>query len=461
MNFMTKYYRNAKYKHRLPFLCICSSLRCFVFITSFFTAFWLLNSCEEPPTIIGSDILPGGDYISISSSDTFRITSYTNYVSEVRTETIKTPYIGVYSDPYFGTTTSGFVTQLRLSEKWDTAATNISLAVDSVQLFLRIISGYGSNDNSRHYLRISEISDMLYNNTAYYSNTLVDTTGFGVSAVIPPLRSDTINHIAINLPNSFGEYMVRDTSKLFYTTDTTETDFRNYFKGIYITIPTASATDPFLLGFDFTYAADYGYRNYIAVYMHDKEAPDISYNYYFVLDSRRENARFTKIEHDFSANIKNVIDHQVVDSLSYVQGLYGAYTTISIPGLETIKNDPARIRSAINKARLIAPMHLAYTDSTVAQSLLMRYVNADGEKEIVPDYFVDDYNEYFSGVFNTEKHVYNFNLSSFVQNYFNDKENKLKPELEIFLPANSAVSTILKANDSKTPLKFELTLTDY
>ena len=457
MNFMTKYYRNAKHKHRL----ICSSLRCFVFITFFFTGLWLFNSCEEPPTIIGSDILPGGDYISIFSVDTFRITSYTNYVSEISTEAIKTPYIGVYSDPYFGTTTSGFVTQLRLFEKWDTVVANRSLAVDSVKLFLRITSSYGSNDDYRHHLRISEISDMLYNNTKYYSNKSVDTTGFGVSAIIPPLRSDTINNIVITLPNSFGEYMIRDTSVLFYTIDTTETDFRNYFKGIYITIPTASATDPFLLGFDFTYNVNSDYSNYINVYMHDKDSVDLTYNYFFLIDSRRENARFTKIEHDFNANIKNIIDEQIIDSLSYVQGLYGAYTTISIPGLESIKNAPNRTRSAVNKARLTVPIHLAYTDSTVAQSLFMRYVNADGEKEIVPDYYVDDYRKYFSGVFDTVNYVYNFNLSSFVQNYFNDTQNKLKPELEIFLPTNSAANTILKANDSKTPLKLELTLTNY
>jgi len=84
----------------------------------------------------------------------------------------------------------------------------------------------------------------------------------------------------------------------------------------------------------------------------------------------------------------------------------------------------------------------------------------------VPDFSVGvdqytPYSPYYGGVLDTAKNVYRFNLSNFVQKYFNDTKNELKPELEIFLPANSAANTILKANNSKTPLKFELTLTDY
>jgi hypothetical protein len=343
------------------------------------------------------------------------------------------------------------------------------MVIDSVKLFLRIKSNYGSNDDFRHYLRISEISDMLYNNTEYYSDTHVNTTGFGVSAIIPELRNDTINSMEINLPISFGEYLIRDTSMLFYTTDTTKPDFRNYFKGIHITIPSASAADPFLLGFNLAYAAGSDgydvYTNYIEIYMHERDSIHYTYKYKFLLDSKNENARFTTIKHDFNTDIKNIVNNQIIDSLSYVQGLYGVYTTISIPELESIKKDPNRIRSAVNKAHLTVPVHLdniTYTDSTVAPRLMMRYVNALGVKDTVPDYFVDDYGgAYFGGRLDTAKHEYNFNLSRFVQSYLNDKEDKLKPEVEIFLPANTVLNTILKANNSKTRPKFELTLTNY
>ena len=457
MNFMTRYYYKS-------------------FLALLFAGLWLLNSCEEPPTMIGSGLLPIGDHIPVFSTDTFEVRSYTNYIDKINTEAFKTPYIGTYNDPYFGTTTSGFVTQLRLEERWYGASwgDTVNLEVDSVKLFLRITSNYGSNDNFK-YLRISEISDTLYNNTTYNSDTPVNTTGFGVSAIIPPLRGDTINNIEITLPPSFGKELIfRDTSMLFYATDPTEEDFRDHFKGIYITIPSASASDQFLLGFDFNYGADqdaYDYRNYIVIYLHDSNNKSYTDQFRFLLDPKHENAHFTKIEHDFSSalpkySIENVIKGQVIDTLSYVQGLYGAYTKISIPGLETIKNDPNRVRSAVNKARLIIPAYLdgvTYIDTTVTQSLLMRYVNASGEREIVPDYYVgsESYGNYFSGVYDAEKREYQFNLSYFVQDYLNDTQNELKPELEIFIPANNVSNAILKANDSKTPPKFELTLTKY
>jgi len=450
---MTKYYRSAKH-------LICLSLKQFVFIAFFFTGLWLFCSCEEPPTMIGGEILPPGDYISIFSTDTFKITSYTNYDSRIRTETIKTPFIGVYHDDDFGTTTSGFVSQLRLEAPW--WEDEDSWEVDSVKLVLRVMSNLGENDKFRHYLRISEISDVLYNNKEYYSNTQVDTTGFGVSAYIPQLRSDTINNIEITLPTSFGKRLIEDQSQLFYDADTNNPDFRNYFKGIYITMPSASAANPFLLGFDFTYdSQNHIYSNYIVVFMTDTtKYPD---PYRFLLDSRRENARFTKIEHNFSANINDIINKPEINSLSYVQGLYGVYTTISIPGLEAIKNDPKRTRSAVNKAQLIVPVDLINYADTIAPRLLMRYVNDKDEKEMVPDYSVvsESGSSYFGGFFDEEKQEYRFNIASFVQNYLKDTQNKLKPEVEIFLPANNAANVILKANDSKTPLKFELTLTNY
>ena len=473
MNFMTKYYRSPEH--------VCYALRQFVFTMCFFAGLWLLSSCEKPPTVIGGDILPHSDYISITSTDTFKITSYTDYVSEIRTDALRTPYIGVYSDPYFGTTTSGFVTQLRLEREWEEAVWTI----DSVRLVLRVKSNYRQNDDFK-YLRISEISNRLDDEAAYYSNTHVDTTGYGVSPLIPQL-SDTINTVRIDLPPSFGEYLIRKQNMLFYTTKADEEDFRDYFKGIYLTIPSATAADPFLLEFDFTYFGDlynygeevYDYQNYIVLYL--KDSTGWCDEFRFLLDSRRDNIRFTKIEHDFSVNVKNTIDYQLVDSLSYVQGLYGAYTTISIPGLEAIKNDPDRARSAVNKAKLIVPVHLITSADTVAPLLYMRYVKANGDREIVPDFYIGSnvdnydydyysgdyvvsstsYRSYFDGTLDTEKYVYNFNLSNFVQNYLNDTQDKLKPELEIFLPASNISNVVLKANDSKNPLKFELTLTDY
>ena len=463
MNFMTRYYHKPEYKSRFLFFHIPLSFKSFIFVGVFFASFGLL-SCDDKPTMIGGGILPDSDHISIFSTDTFRIISHTNYTYPISTQTVSAPYIGTYSDPYFGSTTCEFVSQIRLRDEFVKG----SWAVDEVKLVLRIISNHGTNENLK-YLRISEISNMLSDDDTYYSDTPVDFTGVGVSAYIPELRSDTINNIEIYLPNSFGEYLIRDQDKLFYTTEPGEEDFRNYFKGIHISIPSASASDPFLLEFDFSSSSSYS--NYFIVHMHDSENPSITYPYLFLLDSRKPNVRFAKIGHDFSTassdkSIENIINQPVIDSLSYVQGLSGVYTKISIPGLEAIKNDPARKRSAVNKANLIAPVYLdniTYTNSEVANILLARYVNAAGKKEVIPNYVADDYGNitYFSGVIDTVKCVYQFNLSNFVQDYFSDSLNIIKPEIEIFQSTSSIRNAILKTGTSNNPLKFELTLTDY
>jgi hypothetical protein len=267
----------------------------------------------------------------------------------------------------------------------------------------------------------------------------------------------------MTLPNSFGERLIREPAKLFHASDTAEIDFTDYFKGIYITIPSATASDPFLIGLDVTFDSETtrGRQSYFTVYMHDSADPTKTTSHLFYLDPKTENARFSKVKHEF--NGKYTVNAQVIDSLSYTQGIYGAFTRVSIPGLEAIKNDPANTRLSVNKARLIAPAHLdnnSYTYKTVAQRLLARYTNEAGNKVLVPDYNIDN-QYYFSGVFDTVKYEYRFNLANFVQNYFDDTQNKLKPEFEIFVPADDASNAILKANNSKTPLKFELTLTGF
>ncbi|MDR2886810.1 MAG: DUF4270 domain-containing protein, partial [Bacteroidales bacterium] len=317
---MTRYYCNTGYKLRLPFIYVYRTFRKAAFAGILFAGLWLLNSCEEKPTMLGSGILPGSDHISIFSTDTFGVTSYTDYIYPTNTQSTYRPYIGSYNDPYLGTTTSGFVSQLRLNKAWK----GDSLGVDSVKLHLRVTSHYGTNNNSK-YLRISEISNTLYRNAAYYSDTPVDTTGDGVSVNIPALRSDTtVNDIEMTLPNSFGERLIREPAKLFHASDTAEIDFTDYFKGIYITIPSATASDPFLIGFDVTFDSKTSWHSYFIVYVYNINDPTQKDTYLFLLDPKTENARFSKVKHEF--NGKYTVNAQAIDSLSYTQGIYGAFT---------------------------------------------------------------------------------------------------------------------------------------
>jgi hypothetical protein len=461
MNFMTKYYHRSEQHSRYYFLLI-SLLKPLSFVLLFSGAL-LLNSCEEKPTFIGKNILPGNDYVSVNSTDTFNIRSYTMYDYPVSTENLAAPYIGKYYDPYFGTTSCEFISQLRLEQEWVKG----DYEVDSVKLVLRIISVKGSTDISKQ-LRITEISKKLFVDSTYYSNTVIDTTDVGISVGIPPLRNDTVNIVEINLPLMFGEYLIRDQEKLIYSSSVE--DFRDYFKGIYMRIPAASETDPLLLGLNVALASTLGdYSDYFILYMHKKDDITTIYNFKFLLDPTKENARFTRIEHNFSTaspdkKFDDIINKPVLDSLSYLQGLNGVYTKIVIPGLEEIKLNPSRGRTAVNKARLFLPIHYDgdnYTSTTIPESVLLRFVNSSGTKEIVRDYYIDDYHEYFDGTLDTTYNMYRFNISNFIQDYLNDTEGLLKPELEVFQSSTELRNVILKANSSKSPIKLEMTLTEF
>jgi len=461
MNFMTKYYHRSGHNSRF-YNSLCSPLKA-IYLFILFAGVFLLGSCEEKPTMIGKDILPSNDFVSITSTDSIKILSYTMYDSPVRSEDPVTPFIGTTYDPYFGTTISEFVSQVRLEKEWIVGAYD----VDSVKLVLRINSFSGSADLVKQ-LRITEISNQLYEDSVYYSNTVVDTTDFGISVDIPPLRNDTINTIEINLPPSFGEYIIRDQKKLFYST--TIDDFRSYFKGVYMRMLSTSTTDPLLLGLNIALSSSLGYyTDYFILYMHDREDNSVKYSFRFILDPLKKNASFSRINHDFTTaspdkKIDDIINKPVLDTLSYIQGLNGVYTKLIIPGLETIKNDPSRGEIAVNKASLFVPVHYDgenYTSSKIPESLLLRYVNSSGVKDLVPDYYIDKDHQYFGGGLDTTFNWYKFNISNFIQQYFDDTKGVLKPEIEAFQRSTDTRNTILKANDNKTPVKLEMTVTKF
>jgi hypothetical protein len=142
--------------------------------------------------------------------------------------------------------------------------------------------------------------------------------------------------------------------------------------------------------------------------------------------------------------------------------LSGAFTKVVLPGLAEIKNDPEMTKIAVNRARLIVPVFndkSLYKGSRMATQLYMRYKTANGTKFFVPDY--NPNNNFFDGKVDTTLNVVKFNIASFVQNYFEDKTNTLKPEVEIFITTASIKNTILKTGESAKPAKFEFTYTRF
>lgn len=459
MTFMTRYYHNSGLTRRRS--SVTHQLNKILHLTIFALAAFIVTSCLEKPTKIGNSLLPGSDFVAIKSIDTLSARSYTSFSDSVRTDSPATSFLGTLYDSYFGTTTAEFVSQLRLGGPWD----DQPFVVDSVKLFLHLLDVKGGGVGIVHKMKILEIADEIYTGKPYYSNTRVDTTGYEVADIeLPQLKPDTINDIQVMLPGNgieFGNYILRDTTQLFYST--TKPDFRAYFKGLLFQMEPDA--DPLLLSLSVAPNSSGYYSNYFVMFIHD--ADGIPKQYYLILDAVNLNASFNKFNFNFSTataplRIRHINDGYL-DTLSYVQSMNGAFTKISLPGLADLKSDSYFNNIAVNRAKLIVPVYfdgIKYIASTVPSPIYIRYQTTEGNKYLVPDFNLDSYHSFYDGTLDSLNTVYNFNLAEFVQRYFNDTADTIKPELELFLGGGTK-NVLLKANSSKTPVKFEFTYTKF
>jgi hypothetical protein len=441
-----------------------TGLRNIAIFTSVLLVF-LVASCEKEPTIIGTDILPQSDFVAINGTDTIKPISYTMYDASVRTDNPAITYLGEIHDPYFGTTKTSFVTQLRLASDWNFN----SFIIDSMKLFLHFNTVTGGTPGT-NTISFYEIQDQLYRDTAYYSNQHVTLGGFKVEDL--PLKPDSTNKVEIKLPNAmFASYLLRDTAMLFHSN--TVPDFRTFFKGLQFKIN--STGNPLLVtlnlanngkGDIFIPTTGKNYNNFFLVFGHEEDGT--MEEYYFIIDAVNQNAAFSLYEHDFStADPGKVITHynntSYRDTLTYLQSINGLYTRVTLPGLKALKDSAGfSTNIAINKARLTIPYFhddVFYTNAKTPKQLYLRYRTASGSKPFVQDYLIDQ-QEFFDGLADTVKHVYNFNLATFVQAYLKDASGDILPELEL-MQGTGLDNLILKANGSRTPIRFELTYTKF
>jgi hypothetical protein len=459
MIFMTRFYHSFSFLYRL--YSLRRKLYLFMSFSFLVLSAVFINSCEEGPSPIGSELLPTDDYISFGSTDTLSVWSYTMYNSSVPTNDPSVALVGSVSDSYFGTTTTEFVSQIRLSNMWNYGP----VTVDSVKLFLKILTNRGGSTTEGNILKISEIADQIYVDSTYYSDTQTNTTDFHISVQLPVLKPDTVNGISVSLPIDFGEYLIRDTSMLFYSN--TKPDFRSYFKGIYMQVE--ESDHPLLMTFSLASSASTGgqYLNYFVLYMHDTSYASL--RYYLILDPIHPNACYNRIIRDFSTadpdkKIEHINDMNYRDTMTYMQYLNGVYTKLVFPGLDSLKAKFGNSKFSINKARLSIPVYYdgdRYTVLTVPSSLRLRYTASDGLKYDVPDYSIGTNQAFFDGSLNAFDSTYYFNIPTFIQNYLEDRTNEYKPELEVYSGPVDLKSVVLKANASKRPVKFELTYTKF
>ncbi|MGQ9620112.1 MAG: DUF4270 family protein [Bacteroidales bacterium] len=457
MIFMTSFYRNetntgkpALFKKiKFNFLFRAITLLTFVFF----------GSCTEHFTEIGIDLLPRKDFSFIRSNDTITVESFTEYRDSVSTRNKTYSYLGGLYDPYFGNVSSDFVAQLRLTQRWPSGGDYC--IIDSVKLYLNINGAKGQLGVDQ-IISLYEITEKLSSDSTYYSTRDPHAGYFIGSFPLPKVEKDTSQQLEISLPLSFGEYLIRDTTMLFQ--ESGEKDFRDFFKGIYVTVSERDKNSgkgiinggPLLLIFAFETSSSSS-PFYITLYYHTYNQSNLTY--YFIINNN--SVRYNRYYHDFSTaqpelGIKHINDG-LKDTLSYLQSLYGVYTRIIFKGLSSFRDS---LPMSVNRARITIPVYTdkeIYITSAIPSPIYLIYKSDEGYNYIVPDYYMSS--DFYGGQFNTSTLKFTFNIAAFVQSYL---EGEIPdPELIMSLGDNEYRNVILKANNSSSPVKFELTYIRY
>jgi hypothetical protein len=399
----------------------------------------MLASCDEDPANIGKGLLPDDDFISIYSTDTIKVRAYTMYNANlVSSDSTKMIAGGIY-DAYFGDTHCDFVTQLRLIDSLRKSVINI----DSV--FLRFIPSAISGDTAAvHYIRIYETGTVLTDPDVYYTGQDPDTIKFLGEYPMPILKKDS--SYSVRIDNSVAQYLFRDTAMFRPASKF----YKEFFKGLYFGI--RSETNPVLMTLT---AAD----NPLAITIYYHAADTIARYYSFVATERAVN--YNRFTHDrTTAEPEKLIIHvndMVLDTAAYLQTFYGIYTRLEMPSLQAFRGTE---RIAVNKARIIAPVHIdgdTYLEKDMPAQILVRYRNSEGKEVAIPDMLHGL--SFMDGTYKKDKASYVFNITSFVQQYLEGEIDN--PSVELFFPLSAVKNVIFKANGNNPAFKLEFAYTIY
>ena len=210
---------------RVPFILTY----CFLFIS-------LLSSCYKKDVQVGDELAES--HTRIITIDTVAVLLSSYVLDSFTTNNNNFSLIGNYFDPYTGKTTAGTVLQPGLPTISEDVATLMpkSAVFDSLVLYMRP-SGYYYGDTTKPFaIQVNELADQpdyayltyMYNNTKV--SLLPNPPLATYSQAIRPTPRDSVR---IVLPKAMGQDWY-DKIRNKATQFASETNFLDYFKGIYI-----------------------------------------------------------------------------------------------------------------------------------------------------------------------------------------------------------------------------------
>jgi hypothetical protein len=206
----------------------------------------LFVSCNDDGAV-GLDLLPNPDGIGVFRLDTFSLRTFT--VTEDSLEVQQPPILalGEVSDPVFGLSTVGLTYQVRLTNENINLGNNVQ--IDSLVLALSFDNYYGDTTDQL-LLKVYELDETIYRDSIYYANQVPvhKSTPLATYSYTPqpkgtvPVNEPRVNGIdtVFNYPGLLRIPLSADLSNRLLAASggpdlQNNTNFLNFFKGVYIT----------------------------------------------------------------------------------------------------------------------------------------------------------------------------------------------------------------------------------
>ncbi len=372
----------------------------------------LFASCEKEPDGLGLGILPGQDNLSVNIDSSATILATTVKFESMPTydkAIISYPdyILGEYSNPVFGFSKASLIVNF-YPDTLKYAFGNGALA-DSLSLQLKLDSLFGDTLADIEF-KIWELKKGIFFNSNYNTNLPEEEYKGDLVASKTVKYNDTLK---IKLDNILADRLIKIPSPI-NRDSTGMLAFQENFKGLYIEVKSA-APGVYMFLDPWRNSSSTTTRHETKLTLHYQNAANDSLKqFYFV------NTRVSKFSHDYTNTpIAAALQNQDLgQKITYMQGLSGLGTRISIPNLTKWK-DLAPV--SISRAELVIPVAnlTSVADTIYPKGLYIKSVK-NGENNF--DFIEYGFGQSFlNGVYDSKRKAYIFNLAKHIQKIANSK----------------------------------------
>ncbi|MDR0738508.1 MAG: DUF4270 domain-containing protein [Prevotellaceae bacterium] len=380
----------------------------------------LLNACVEVDKTLGLDFVPGNAMIDVEQIE-FTLPISTAKVDSVLTSSTSVGAVGWLNQKLFGLFTAGSVFRMLPYSLGFDYGKEEDVKLDSAVLTIYVASRTQLDTTSLSQpLSLYLLDRDLAYSTSYYSNTLKPDDHLSMEKVSKDYTYKGEDTIRIHLDGVFAE-------KIMFATEeerANDTLFLQKFKGFYLKAENSETVGEGkgqVSYFDLT-------STYLTFTYHHADNDTARYFYYFIEQST---PNFNVYSHS-SGSLSNSTSIETV----YMEGLAGVKPYINFDWVkDSIENRLQQAgkdisKLAISKAELVVPVDYPTSSLDLCPTpLTLAYKDTTDAFTFLTDTYFDS----FGGALNRSLQQYSFNLTYYVQGFFNNQTLYHTPARDMYL----------------------------